>query len=145
MNTEPATATFMVSEPFDRALKVIREALAKNDVHVCAEFDASARVKKELNIGFTPCRILLVDYPTLLLEAATLDCSAAVLFPFHVVVSGRGSRTLVHWLNPIAIEGARLPTGASAPLAKLQSLVTRSLETIGMRQEIFQAMPSHAK
>ena len=139
MNSEPAVTTYLISEPFERALKAIREVLARNDLSVCTELDVSARVKREVNMGFTPCRILLVDSTCLLVEAATLDCSAAVLFPLHLVVSGRGAQTQVHWINAGAIEGARLPTGAAVPLAKLQSLVTQSLERIAMRQDIYLA------
>jgi uncharacterized protein (DUF302 family) len=145
MNSEPAVTTYLIAEPFERALKAIREALARNDLSVATELDVAARVKRELNIGFTPCRILLVDCPFLLLEAATVDCAAAVLFPLHVVVSGRGPQTQVHWMNPAAIEGLRLPTGAAVPLTKLQSLVSRALERIAMRRDIYQAAPSHAR
>jgi uncharacterized protein (DUF302 family) len=139
MNSEPTVTTYLISEPFDRALKAIREALAKNDLSVCAELDVSARVKRELSMGFTQCKILLVDSSCLLFEAATLDCSAAVLFPLHVVVTERGRQTLVHWINAAAIEGARLPMGAAVPLAKLQSLVTHSLDRIAMRRDIYPA------
>jgi uncharacterized protein (DUF302 family) len=137
MTGEPAITTYLIPEPFDRALKAVREALARNNLSICTELDISARVKRELNMGFIPCRILLADSPYLLLEAAALDSSAAVLFPLHVVVSGRGPQTLVHWINAAAIEGVRLPIGAAVPLAKLQSLVTHSLDRIAMRQDIY--------
>jgi uncharacterized protein (DUF302 family) len=145
MHSEPAVTTYLVAEPFDRALKAIREALARDDLRVASELDVAARVKRELNIGFTPCRILLVDSPFLLLEAATVDCAAAVLFPLHVVVSGRGPQTQVHWMNPAAIEGLRLPTGAALPLAKLQSLVSHALERIAMKRDIYQTVSSHER
>jgi uncharacterized protein (DUF302 family) len=136
MNSEAAVTTYMISEPFEKALKAVRKALAGNDLSIDAELDVSARIHRELHTGFTPCRILLVDSPCLLLEAATLDCSAAVLFPLHVVVTGHSSQTVIHWMNPAAIEGVRLPTGAAAPLAKLQSLMTHSLERIAMQRDI---------
>ena len=139
MNSEPAVTTYLISEPFETALKAIREALASNDLHICTELDVSARFRRELNMGFTPCRILMVDSPCLLLEAAALDCSAAVLLPLHVVVTGHDPQTIIHWINPAAIEGARLPMGTAVPLAKLQSLVTRSLERIAMRRDIYPA------
>lgn len=142
MSIEPAVVTYLISEPFERALKAVREALAHNDLTVANELDLGAKLKKELNIGIAPCRILLVDSACLLLEAATFDCGAAVLFPLHVVVSGHGPQTQVHWINPAAIEGFRLPVGAAAPLAKLQSLVSRALERIAMRRDIYQAATS---
>jgi uncharacterized protein (DUF302 family) len=139
MNSETAVTTYTISEPFERALKQVREVLARNELSIYSELDVAARIKQELNIGFLQCRILFVDSPCLLLEAATLECAAAVLLPLHVVVAGRGPQTLVHWLNPATIEGARLPMGAAAPLARLQSLVTRSLERIAMRQDVYPA------
>ena len=138
MNSEPAVTAYLVPEPFDRALRVVRDALARNELNIAGELDVSARIKRELNIGFGPCRILLVDSPCLLFEACTLDRAAVALFPLHVVLCGRGPQTVVHWLNPAALGGARLPTGAAAPLLKLQSLVTRSIERVAMRRDIYQ-------
>jgi uncharacterized protein (DUF302 family) len=145
VNSDPAVTTYVISEPFERALKAIREILARNDVTVAGELDVAARVKRELNIGFTPCRILLVDSPYLLLEAATFDCAGAVLFPLHLVVSGRGTQTQVHTIHQAALADLRLPAGASAPLAKLQALVSRSLERIAMRRDIYQPVLSHTR
>ena len=139
MTSEPAVTTYLIPEPLDRALKAVRKALTRNNLSICTELDVSARVKRELNMGFMPCRILLADSPYLLLEAATFDCSAAVLLPLHVVVRGRGPHSLVHWINAATIEGVRLPIGAAVPLAKLQSLVTHSLDRIAMRLDIYQA------
>jgi uncharacterized protein (DUF302 family) len=144
MTGDPAVTTYSMAVPFDRAIKEIREALIRNGVSILTELDISTRLRRELGIGFTRCRILLVDSPYLLLEAATLDGSAATLFPLHIAVSDGGACTLIHWINPAIIEGARLPTGALAPLVKLQSLVTRSLERIAMRRDIYQ-VSSHAR
>jgi uncharacterized protein (DUF302 family) len=134
---EPAVTTYLVPAPFDTALKAIREALARNDLSICAELDVSVRMKRELNMGFIPCTILLAESSDLLLEAAPPGRSAAVLFPLHVAVRAHGHQTLVHWINAAAIEGARLPIGATLALVKLQSLVTHSMDRIAMRQEIY--------
>jgi uncharacterized protein (DUF302 family) len=139
MQREPAVTTYLISEPFDRALKTVREALIKNGLTISSELDVTTRIRRLLNVDSSPCRILLVDSPCLLLEATILDRAAAVLLPLHVVVCGHGSQALVHWINPVTIEGARLPAATSAPLAKLQSLVSRSLERIGMRQDLYAA------
>ena len=136
--TDPAVTAYRISEPFDRALRAVREALARAELSVVTEVDVSARVKRELNLGFVPCRILLVDSPCLLLEAAALDRAAAALLPLHVVLSARGPETLVHWMCPAAIEGVRLPMGAAAPLLKLQAMLTRAMERIAMPRNICQ-------
>src|SRR4051812_8095901 len=110
MNGEPAVTAYLIPEPFERALKAVREALHRGEVSVAAELDVSARIQRELNIGFGPCRILLVDSPCLLLEACTLDRAAVALLPLHVVLCGRGPQTVVHWMSAAALGGARLPT-----------------------------------
>jgi uncharacterized protein (DUF302 family) len=138
MNTEPAVTTYLISEPFDRGLRAVREGLSSSGLSISTELDVCGRVKRELNLGLAPCRILFVDSPRVLLEAVTLDRAAAALLPLHVVVSGTGSQTLVHWVTLATIEGVRLPTGAAVPLAKLQSLLSRALERIAMRQDLCQ-------
>ena len=138
MNSEPAVTTYLIPEPFERALKVVRDALVRGELSIAAELDVSARIKRELNIGFGPCRILLVDSPCLLLEACTLDRAAMALLPLHVVLCGRGPQTVVHWRNPAALGGGRLPTGAAAPLLKLQTQVARSIERVARRRDIYQ-------
>jgi uncharacterized protein (DUF302 family) len=143
MYSEPAVTTYLIAGPFDKALKEIREALVRGGLSIVAELDVSTRVKRELGIGFIPCRILLVDSSCLLLEAATLDDSAAALFPLHLAVSDHGAQTLIHWISPGLTGGARLPAGSAVPLGKLQALVARSLERIAMRRDIFQV--AHAR
>lgn len=138
MHGEPAVTTYRISEPFDRALRAVREALIRAELSIVSEVDVSARVKRELNMGFVPCRILLVDSPYLLLEAATLDRAAAVLMPLHVVLSARGPETLVYWICPTAIEGVRLPMAATPPLLKLQTTLTRAIERIAMPTAVCQ-------
>jgi hypothetical protein len=138
MNGVATRKTYLISQPFEKALKAVRETLARNEIDICMELDVTNLVERDLDIGFIPCRILLVESTCLLVEAATLDCSVAVLFPFHVEVTGRGPQTLVHWINPAVLEGAGLPLGAMVPLAKLESLVTRSLERIAMRHDIYE-------
>src|SRR5205823_4611129 len=108
------------------------------DLSIVTEVDVSARVKRELNLGFVPCRILLVDSPCLLLEAATLDRAAAALLPLHLVLTARGPETLLYWMNPAAITGVRLPMAAEPPLLKLQSLLSRAMERIAMPRNIYQ-------
>ena len=138
MHGEPAVTTYRISEPFDRAVRAVREALIRAGLNIVSEVDISARVKRELNLGFIPCRILLVDSPCLMLEAATLDRAAAVLMPLHIVLSAHGPETLVYWMSPTAIEGVRLPSAATQPLLKLQSILVRAMEKIAMPRNICQ-------
>jgi uncharacterized protein (DUF302 family) len=138
MNGEPAVTAYVIPEPFDRALRLLRDVLGNNELSIAGEVDVSSRIKRELNIGFGPCRILLVDSPCLLLEACTLDRAAAAFVPLHLVLCGRGPQTLVHWMNPATLGGVRLPAGAAAPLLKLHTLLARSVERVAMRRDLYQ-------
>jgi hypothetical protein len=91
-----------------------------------------------LRLGFVPCRILLVDSPSLLLQAATLDRAAAALMPLHLVLTARGAETFVYWISPTAIEGVRLPMAAAPPLLKLQAMLTRAMERIASPRTVCQ-------
>jgi uncharacterized protein (DUF302 family) len=130
MESAAATFTYLIQEPFDRALTSIRESLVKEDLRVPMELDVAARIKRELGISLAPCRLLFVDCPVLLLEAATLDHATVAPFPLHVAVAGLGQRTSVHVAGPSGVSNA----AASSPLDKLQARVLRVLEKIATRQ-----------
>jgi uncharacterized protein (DUF302 family) len=130
--------SYLIAEPFDKALRTVRETVAKTELQVVMELDVSARIKRELNIGFGACRVLLVDSPCLLVEAASLERCAVALLPLHVVVCGRGPQTSVHWMNPVALGGVRLPAGAAAPLIRLQGLLTRAIGQVAQRCDVHQ-------
>ncbi len=144
MHNEPDLRTYLIPQPFERALKALRKAFAANNINIGMEVDVASRVEQDLQIGFIPCRILLVDCTSLMVEAATLDCVAAVLFPLHVGITDHGSHTLVHWIHCGAL-CAGLPEGSMEPLARLESLVARALDTIGVRRDMFEPEPAHAE
>jgi hypothetical protein len=104
--------TCLIQEPFERALTSIREAMVKEDLRVPMELDVAARTNRELGVGLAPCRLLFVDCPVLLLEAATLDLATVAPFPLHVAVAGLGRRTSVHVTGPSGVSNA----AASSPL-----------------------------
>jgi uncharacterized protein (DUF302 family) len=128
------TLTYMREEPFDHALKSIREALEREDLRVPLEMDLTARIKRELRVSLAPCRILFVDCPALLLEAAALDRSAAAFLPLHVAVSGLGPQTGIHVIGPSVISS----TAASSALSKLQTRIIRALGEIAARQRVYE-------
>ena len=102
MTGDPETATLIMQQPVNEALKMIRRALAEGGLAIAADLDMASRIGKALRIDFPPCRVLCVDCPVALLEALALDRSAAVLLPLHLVVAGQDGFTLVHLLNPAA-------------------------------------------
>ena len=134
MTGDGDTATLIMRQPPDEALKSIRRALAEGGLAIAAEFDVAGRIRKALRIDLPPCRVLCVDCPVALLEALALDRSAAVLLPLHLVVSGQDGATVVHFLNPAAALYSGLPVTARAAVSKLQARVAQAVESISVRQ-----------
>ena len=129
MDGESPVTSFLIPEPFDKALKRVRHALAETELAISGELDVSDRIRRQLYVGFSPCRILFVDAPYLLLEAVVVDRAAAAFLPLHVVVSAQGLSTLVYWIDLAALGPARLPAKA-APLGRLQSQLCRALARV---------------
>jgi uncharacterized protein (DUF302 family) len=134
MTGEQETATLIMQQPLNEAVKLIRRALADGGLEIAAELDITGRIRKGLKIDLPPCRVLCVDCPVALLEALALDRSAAVLLPLHVVVAGQDGFTLVHLLNPVAALYGALPVTARAAVSKLQARVAQAVESISIRQ-----------
>jgi len=129
-----AARTYRIPEPFERALKSVREAIGKDRLTITTELDVSRRIQREWGIGMGPCRILCVDCPQLLLEAMAMDVGAGVLLPLHVVVAGRGPLTLVHIIRPAGTNGSGGP--ADTVVNKLRARLSRALEKVGMRESL---------
>ena len=134
MNALGAGQTYMLSERFDKAVKLIRRALDEAELSVVGEFDTTG------TFGAEPSRILLVDCPLLVFEAQALDRAAGVFFPLHVLVWGDGDRTQVSTLSSGGFFDVRLPSGAAGPIERLQARVSTALESV-----LFRADPNHRK
>ena len=121
---------FVLDTPFDSALARIRRAIRDDQLCIAAEIDTAKRVKRALQIQVSPCRLLLVDNPRFMLEATAIDRASGIFLPLHLVVSGAGSRTLVHMLSPDFVQYGDLPIGIRAPVAGLQQQLLRMLRRI---------------
>jgi uncharacterized protein (DUF302 family) len=131
MNTLPAARTYVIEEPFDRALKLVRHALEIQELSIAGEFDVTKDIVTDDSFErLEPSRLLLVDSPLLLFEALALDRAAGVFVPVHVLVSADGDSTQVVCVEPASLFEARLPVGASQPLADLRRRVTMALESL---------------
>ena len=107
---------------------LVRRVLRVNGLHIVEELELSAASAD------TPgCVVLLVDSPELLFEAIALDRAAAVLVPLHVVVTGDGHRSRVHWTNPLAFSGLHAPASARVAIerlcARLKQALSRALDS----------------
>ncbi len=132
MTGEP-TFRFVVPEPFDKAVKLVYRQLLAGGLVVRVDLNLSARIRGELGIQLSPCRLLCVDSPLSLVEAMTLDDAAAVFLPLHVVVTGHGSHTLVQFISTAHICGSALPVSTKVPMNKLQTRIAEAMEKIGLR------------
>ncbi|MDP2858738.1 MAG: hypothetical protein Q8P50_12270 [Bacillota bacterium] len=141
MESGSATLTYLIAEPFESALKSVRQVLAKEDLRVPLELDVTVRIRKELGLSLAPCRVLFVDCPVLLLEAVTLDSSVAAILPLHVALAGYGPQTRVHLISSSVAFNLSLPPAPSAAVGKLQTRVVRALEKIASRQAVCELVP----
>jgi uncharacterized protein (DUF302 family) len=133
MNALAAGQTYMVGERFEKAVKLIRSALAERELSVAGEFDVTETFGREPGKKAGRSRILLVDSPLLVFEALALDRAAGVFFPLHVLVRADGDRTQVSTVNPAGLFDVRLPLGAAYPIERLQAHVTLALESVLLR------------
>ena len=136
MCTNHTVMTYRIPEPFERALKSVREAVTRRGLSVPFELDISRRINRELGIALAPCRVLYVDHPLLLVQAMALDGSAAGWLPQQVVVSGRGPQTLVQVVQPA---GSRSNgSEQESPVEKVRSRLSRALQAVAMRESDYQ-------
>jgi uncharacterized protein (DUF302 family) len=129
MDSEPATTTYSIPEPFGETLRSLRDVLTGRDLRITGELDLSRRIQRNLRIGLAPCVVIYVWPSDRLLRSFVVRPSTALLLPLHVVVSGRGTRTEIHLLKLPRLDG-----GAHiAPIVKLQIIeVAQAIETIAM-------------
>jgi uncharacterized protein (DUF302 family) len=133
MNALAMEQTYTISEPFDKAVKLIRLALAETELSVVDEFDMTRALGELPGKKAEQSRVLLVDCPLLVFEAQAFDRAAGVFFPLHVLVWADGDRTHVSTASSGALFDARLPSGVAGPMSKLKGRVGVALESILFR------------
>ena len=118
---------------FQKALRLLRTALAEVEVEVIQDLDAAMVLGAPLAAS-PHARILLVDSPILLLEAIALDRASAVFLPLHILVAEDGQETAISVGNACSAHNVRLPAGASGPISRLHGRIALALE--GLSQQI---------
>ena len=133
MSEASATTTYVIPEPFERGVRILRQALADADLRITGELNMSQRIQKSLLVVTAPCLILFAcpaegfdekDRPT--------ACDAAVT-PLHIVVSAQDSCTEVHILKVLPRDDGPIDRTNVAALARLQSAISQAIGKIGMR------------
>ena len=135
MNAYAPGRTYVFSERFHKAVKLIHRALTESDLSVVSEFDTTGRACAEPGKRPEPSRILLVDSPLLAFEAQALDRAAGVFLPLHVFVGADGDRTQVFIANSSDLFHGRLPLGAAGPVERLRNRISLALESVLIRAD----------
>jgi uncharacterized protein (DUF302 family) len=136
MDDKSVTATYLVPEPYDDALRRLRRALAASDLSVSSELDISARLHSELGVRLNSARILYVDCPVLMLEAMALYGPMAVFIPLHLVVCDRNGKTEIHFMHALRFGGSAVPAAVRGPVYRLQARLAAALQKIAMPQGV---------
>lgn len=132
--TSGATSlTYVIDVPFGKILKQLRAALKAEGLQIPMEMDVSGRIRNELGVALKPCRILYIDCPFLLLEAAIVNASAAALVPLQVVVAEAGSRSVIHL---VARTDRAVTSGLRAQFERLFSRVLAVLRDLRAQRTV---------
>jgi len=135
MNRTSAGRTYVIAEDFDKALKLVRHALAERELGVTSEWDTIENRCGGFGQKLQRSRLLLVDSPILMFEAMALDRAAGALFPLHVLLSADGDRTQAIFVEPTTLFALRPPVGAAGPLEEMKSRIRAALESAAARSE----------
>ncbi len=133
MATESATTTYLISEPFDLAIKSLRKVLADADLKLVGELGMSGRIRDRLLISIAPYRLLFVSATQTALQELGADPRVAALTPLHIVVSARGSQTEFHLLRALPVHDSPLDRPATEIFRQLQAKISQAVERIAMR------------
>jgi uncharacterized protein (DUF302 family) len=130
MDAIAAGQTYMIPERFDKAVKLIRSALAKTELSIVGELDTTETLRSEFGKNPERSTILFVDCPLAVFEAQALDRAAAVFFPLHVFVWGDGDRTSASAFSSAGLFDNRLPLGSADPIKRLEDRISVALKSV---------------
>lgn len=136
MTEGSSIVTFALAEPFEAALRLLRKALSHQSLHVPMELDVSGRIRKELHVGLSPCLVLFVDDPVLLLEAVVFHPGASVYIPEPLTVIGKERGTQVLLRSEDSLVRSGLPQSIREPLLSLHARVVKAVEAVAEREAV---------
>jgi uncharacterized protein (DUF302 family) len=137
MTHERRVVTFIIDEPFDISLRMLRRALAREGLRVPSEVDTSARLKKELGVGLKNSIVLYVDTPILLLEATVLNVAGGLYVPEPVVLSSSGAQSVVVVRSIKPLLDDAFSSSVREAITLLHERILKAIQTIGQREAAF--------
>lgn len=137
MSGQQLTTTYVIRRPHGEALKLVKTGLAEEGLRIAMEIDVSGMIRRELGLHWSPCRILGVCCPLLMLEAVVMDAGAPVYLPLHLVVSGSDTETLVRLGDARSWDNG-VPKALEIPVGRMAARIRKALERIGARQAVYQ-------
>lgn len=131
MQPESGTFTFVIPEPFDRAVRRLQASVESRGLRITLRIDLSQRVMRTLGIHLPPC-LLLGVWPGEAL-AADLDPVAAVLLPLHLVLASRDGYTEIFVRSRIRPEDCARAGHVRSGVIETQKALLQSLDAVAMR------------
>lgn len=136
--------SFMIDQPFDIALRMLRRALAQEGLRVPHELDTATRVRLELGVGLKQNIVLYVDDPIRLLEATVMNPAGGLFVPAPVVLSTveKGCRVSVRSIEPVF--ASDLPASVRGAVSNLHERIMAAIQRIGQRETVATEMATCA-
>lgn len=115
-----------LSAPFDRVQAALREALLAEQFGVVSEIDVQAVFKAKMGKDIPAYRILGACNPGLADRVLAAEPNAGALLPCNVVVrDAGGGRTVVSFMDPVAVLGLSSSPAAQAVAAEARAKLER--------------------
>ena len=112
--------------PFDDAQAKLREALLAEQFGIVSEIDVQAVLKAKMGKEIPAYRILGACNPSLADRVLTAEPNAGTLLPCNVVVrDAGGGRTVVSFMDPVAVLGLSHSPAAQAVAADARARLER--------------------
>lgn len=92
-----------LQEPFDAALRRVKEALKTQGFGVMSEIDVQEAMRQKLGVDFRRYIILGVCNPPLAHRAFAINLDAGLLLPCNVIVYEDGNAVQVSIADPLAV------------------------------------------
>lgn len=115
---------------FDDAITRVTEALKKEGFGVLTDIDVAATLKKKIDVGFRPYRILGACNPRMAHDALSVEDKIGVLLPCNVIVQQTDEGVEVAAVDPAASLG-RVGNPALDEAAKtVKAALTRVVQSL---------------